>query len=184
MTKIKMRNVFSIVLYLFSVLCISTPLFGEEQKYLSKVELPEGWRLEQESLPEVPVFVHKIGNITETVAFIEAGAKFGRLAVPRSLKEFKAKLEKSVNSEANYFGSEKWKVSSIDRVLLPKGVLFKVRGSYIGATKQLVIFEEWKFYLDRGFAQITFSREGKNVVSDVVYIEKLLKRFSPFGERI
>lgn|GEM_PF-5592663 len=184
MSKIKKRNVFGFVFILFSFFCINAPLFGEDQKYLSKLELPKGWQLEQESLSEVPVFVHKIGEITETVAFIEVGAKFGKLVVPGSLKEFKAKLEKSVNSEANYFGSEKWKVSSIDRVLLPKGILFKVRGSYVGATRQLVVFEEWKFYLERGFAQVTFSREGKKLVSDAVYIKQLLKKFSPFGERI
>lgn len=169
---------------LISCVLAQTESSLSQESILSKLQLPESWHVEESSMPEIPVFIKKEGAITETIAFTEVGVKTRKWNAPKSLEAYKIKLEKSVNTETHYFGAKDWKITSIESFPIAQGTLFKLRGNYLGSAHQPVFFEEWKFFLRKGFAQVTFSREGEANLGDPRYIEGLMNRFKPFGESL
>lgn len=169
------------VLFLFG--WIESGWSVEDRRY-SQLKLPPEWKLKDTSIPEIPVFIYQHEEWTETLAFLEVRREDRKVNPPQSIAELKTKLEISVNHQTRYFGANDWIVHEIERLPLARGILYKVRGSYLGAARQKVYFEEWRFYLEQGFAQLTFSEEGGGAPRSSTDIESLMKRYTPFGESL
>jgi hypothetical protein len=178
------------VIFMTAVFCceavaqdsLSSAGSGPDQKPRSSIQLPQDWD-KKDVLSELPVFINRKGEEMESISIVDHPTPTSAQA-PVSVAAFKKQLEKTVNFHGGQAGVQEWKVNSVDVLAVPKGKLFKVRGTYLGAASQRVYFEEWKYYLDRGFAQVTFSEEGKKEPSDPSTIEALLKKFAPYGESL
>jgi len=80
-------------------------------------------------------------------------------------------------------GIKHWTVQSIKREKTSSGTIIKIRGTYTDSADQSIAFEEWKYYFNEGFAQITHAEvtaeAGHSSTADV---QTLLTRFQPFAK--
>jgi hypothetical protein len=148
----------------------------------SSIQLSADWE-KKEVFREAPVFMRRQGDVIESITFLENSSPTAAQA-PESVVAFRKKLEVGVKPRLARLGIRDWKVTDVEVASAADGKLFKVRGTYLGSAGQRVYFEEWKYYLGRGFAQVTFSEEGRQGPSEPQKVAAVLRLFSPFGDKI
>lgn len=74
-----------------------------------------------------------------------------------------------------------WKIEKLERTAVTGGQRLTLTGTYLTPRHELVRFEEWKYYLKDGFAQISYRELAGSKARTREQVAEILRRYRPFG---